>query len=424
MKKVDDFRLRFGKQELVPIVTGGMGVDISTAELALEAARLGGVGHISDAMVPTVSDRRFDTGFVAEKLKLYKYNVASSDKSPVQFNLGRLAEATQVAYRPHHGGQEGSGPYFHQLHGKGHHGHAARYLARAASSALDAGIDGITSAPACTSVRCADPGSPRAFATPGFGDHRFVAARVAVVPAQERGDSTVCRTMSSWRARLPADTLVSVWTGRSTTSRPLSPRFTSIRHRRFDYSADPPRAVFSPAARPVVISRSRRGGGAAGNALHRDHGCGLPAEVKQKYFKANGGGHRGQHDLAHGLSDAHAEKEPGYRRWHPSELRGLWLPCSMAQAAAPTSTPTTARWRRIRRRRRFPVKDKTCLCTQLRNFDIWTCGHYAYRLKGHQLAPAGRQLWAAQRRARIPRLSVQHRAPRHTAGTNSLSSPD
>jgi NAD(P)H-dependent flavin oxidoreductase YrpB (nitropropane dioxygenase family) len=37
---------------------GGMGVDISTSELALEAARLGGIGHISDAMVEDVSDRR------------------------------------------------------------------------------------------------------------------------------------------------------------------------------------------------------------------------------------------------------------------------------------------------------------------------------------------------------------------------------
>ena len=37
MKCVDDFRLQFGKQELVPIIIGGMGVDISTAELALEA---------------------------------------------------------------------------------------------------------------------------------------------------------------------------------------------------------------------------------------------------------------------------------------------------------------------------------------------------------------------------------------------------
>ena len=68
-KAVDDFRLKLGVKEYVPILIGGMGVDISTAELALEASRLGGIGHISDAMVPTISDRRFQTNFVKEKQK-------------------------------------------------------------------------------------------------------------------------------------------------------------------------------------------------------------------------------------------------------------------------------------------------------------------------------------------------------------------
>ena len=97
MKRVDDFRLKFGKKEYVPLMIGGMGVDISTAELALEAVRLGGIGHISDAMVPDVSDRRFDTDFVKEKTKFYKYNIANSDKSDIKFDLGRLAEATRCA---------------------------------------------------------------------------------------------------------------------------------------------------------------------------------------------------------------------------------------------------------------------------------------------------------------------------------------
>src|SRR3990172_8640599 len=96
MKCVDDFRLRFGKQELVPIVIGGMGVDISTADLALEIARLGGVGHISDAMLPTVTDRRYDTDFVKEKLQQYKYNIDNTDKSAVKFDLGQVAEATRL----------------------------------------------------------------------------------------------------------------------------------------------------------------------------------------------------------------------------------------------------------------------------------------------------------------------------------------
>ncbi len=73
MKRVDDFRLKFGKKEYVPIMIGGMGVDISTAELALEAARLGGIGHISDALVHDVSDRRFDTEYVKGKTKSFKF---------------------------------------------------------------------------------------------------------------------------------------------------------------------------------------------------------------------------------------------------------------------------------------------------------------------------------------------------------------
>lgn len=95
-KRVDDFRLRLGGKELVPIVIGGMGVDISTAIWRWKPRGLGGVGHISDAMVNTVTDRRFDTKFVKDKLKQYKFNVANSDESVVQFDLGQLAEATKL----------------------------------------------------------------------------------------------------------------------------------------------------------------------------------------------------------------------------------------------------------------------------------------------------------------------------------------
>jgi len=31
--------------------------------------------------------------------------------------------------------------------------------------------------------------------------------------------------------------------------------------------------------------------------------------------------------------------------------------------------------------KKVSVMDKTCLCTHMRNFDVWTCGHYTYRLK-------------------------------------------
>jgi nitronate monooxygenase len=106
MRRLDDFRLKMGRQELVPIMIGGMGVDISSAELALEAARLGGVGHISDAMVKTVTDRHYKTKFVKAKQAMYKYNVDSEDKSSVKFDLGHLAEATRTARGRHHVAQD------------------------------------------------------------------------------------------------------------------------------------------------------------------------------------------------------------------------------------------------------------------------------------------------------------------------------
>ena len=33
------------------------------------------------------------------------------------------------------------------------------------------------------------------------------------------------------------------------------------------------------------------------------------------------------------------------------------------------------------RGQKIAVMDKTCLCTHMSNFNCWTCGHYAYRLK-------------------------------------------
>jgi NAD(P)H-dependent flavin oxidoreductase YrpB (nitropropane dioxygenase family) len=44
------------------------------------------------------------------------------------------------------------------------------------------------------------------------------------------------------------------------------------------------------------------------------------------------------------------------------------------------------------------VMDKTCLCTHMRNFNCWTCGHYTYRLKDttHKLADGSYQMLSAE----------------------------
>jgi len=144
MKRVDDFRLRLGKHELVPIMIGGMGVDISTAELALVAARLGGVGHISDALVHDVSDRRFDTSFIKDKTKLYKYNINNSDKTDIKFDLDLLAEATRLHVGKTMDAKQGDGMIFVNCMEKLTMNGPRDTLRVRLASALDAGIDGIT----------------------------------------------------------------------------------------------------------------------------------------------------------------------------------------------------------------------------------------------------------------------------------------
>src|SRR3990167_1284019 len=144
MKRLDDFRLQMVQQELVPIVIGGMGVDISSSDLALQAARLGGVGHISDAMVKTVTDRRYKTKFVKAKQAMYQYNVNSEDKSAVKFDLGDLAEATRLHVEHTMARKEGPGMVFINCMEKLTMNGPKETLRVRMASALDAGIDGIT----------------------------------------------------------------------------------------------------------------------------------------------------------------------------------------------------------------------------------------------------------------------------------------
>ncbi|MDO8464586.1 MAG: nitronate monooxygenase, partial [Gallionella sp.] len=48
--------------------------------------------------------------------------------------------------------------------------------------------------------------------------------------------------------------------------------------------------------------------------------------------------------------------------------------------------------------RKIFVKDKICLCTHMRNYDCWTCGHYTYRLKDttHRNADGTYQILTAE----------------------------
>jgi NAD(P)H-dependent flavin oxidoreductase YrpB (nitropropane dioxygenase family) len=141
---VNNFRLKLGAKEYVPIVVGGMGVNISTTELALSAERLGGIGHISDAEVTYVCDQLFGTSYVNNKRKKYSFNVNNPDKSVVQFDLEEVAEA-QRRYVSHTVSQKsGNGAIFMNCMEKLTMNSASETLKVRLEAAMDAGIDGIT----------------------------------------------------------------------------------------------------------------------------------------------------------------------------------------------------------------------------------------------------------------------------------------
>jgi nitronate monooxygenase len=141
---LDDSRFLLGRHELVPLIIGGMGVNISTAELALEAARLGGIGHISDAGIEAVADMRFGTKFVREKFQRYRDNLDNRDKTGIHFDLDAVMESQRLHVGRTVERKTGDGLIFVNCMERLTMNDPQGTLRARLAAAMDAGIDGIT----------------------------------------------------------------------------------------------------------------------------------------------------------------------------------------------------------------------------------------------------------------------------------------
>lgn len=379
MKCIDDFRLKFGNREYVPIIIGGMGVDISTADLSLEAARLGGIGHISDAMLPTVSDRRYDTKYVRDKLKQYKYNVANSDKSEVQFDLGLIAEATDTHVRRTMERKRGDGLIFINCMEKLTMNSPKDTLRVRLRAALDGGIDGITLAAGL------HLGS---FAL--IQDHpRFHDVKLGIIVSSLRALQLFLKK-SSRTGRLPDYVVV---------EGPLAGGHLGFGMDWAEYDLATITAEIHAwlQAEQLGIPLIAAGGVFTGSDAvgYLENGaaavqvatrftvteeCGLPADVQQHYFTAS------EEQI-----EVNTISPTGYpmRMLKSSPAIGAGIrPNCEAYGYLLDSNGNCAYINAYNRElalhpevKRLKVMDKTCLCTHMRNFDCWTCGHYTYRLK-------------------------------------------
>ena len=379
MKRVDDFRLKLGNKELVPIMIGGMGVDISTAELALEAARLGGIGHISDALVHDVSDRRFDTEYVKGKTKFYKANINNSDKSSVQFNLGQLAEATKLHVGRTMEAKRGDGMVFVNVMEKLTMNGPRETLQVRLNSAMDAGIDGITLSAGL------HLGS---FAL--MADHpRFRDAKLGIIVSSVRALQLFLRKTARLD-RLPDFVVIEgplagghLGFGLDWAEYDLSTIVTEIaaylKAEQLDIPLIAAGGIFTGSD---GVSFLENGASAIQVATRFTvaNECGLPGKAKQAYFKAS------EDDVV-----VNTISPTGYPmrmlRNSPAIGTGIRPNCE-AYGYLLDGNGNCSYIEAYNREivlhpdgKNLSVKDKTCLCTQMQNYNVWTCGSTTYRLK-------------------------------------------
>lgn len=94
MTTLSAYALNFRGRLFPPLISGGMGTNISTDRLALAIEKIGGIAHVSDAELPDVCDRLFGTRFTAGKAKRFQALRTNSVKTEETFDLGAVREAT------------------------------------------------------------------------------------------------------------------------------------------------------------------------------------------------------------------------------------------------------------------------------------------------------------------------------------------
>lgn len=377
MKCVDDFRLKIRGNEYVPIMIGGMGVDISTSDLAIEVARLGGIGHISDAMIHTISDRRYNTKFSATKYQKYKYNVDNVDKSDILFDAEMLAEATRLHVNHSMEAKKGSGAIYINCMEKLTMNAAKETLKIRMNAALDAGIDGIT----------LSAGLHLGSFELVQDNPRFRDAHLGIIVSSVRALKPFLKRASRVN-RMPDFIIVEgplagghLGFGMDWAEYDLKTIVEEVvlflKDQDLNIPVIPAGGIFTGSD---AVEYLEMGANAVQVATRFTtvRECGLPDKVKQEYLKAKESDVEVNGISPTGYPMRMLKKSPaiGAGTRPNCESFGYLLDkggkCLYIDAynAEVEKHPE-----------KISVMDKTCLCTNMKLFKVWTCGHYVYRLK-------------------------------------------
>ncbi|MDG2156269.1 MAG: nitronate monooxygenase [Gammaproteobacteria bacterium] len=395
MTTVNDFRLKLRGKEYLPVIVGGMGVDISAVELALEACRLGGIGHISDAMIPFVSDKYFKTHYTKAKTTEHKASRNTSDKSLVKFNLDRLYEAQIAVVTKAMNRKQGSGAIWINVMEKLTMGAAGDTLGVRLNAAMDAGVDGITLSAGLHNQ------SLRLMAE----NKRFHSMDIGIIVSSLRALKIFLR--SGRRVdRIPDYVIVEgplagghLGFGEDWADYSLKDVFQEVlgfvREENLPIAVIPAGGVFTGTDAKEYL---QAGAGAVQVATRFTvtKECGLPEHVKQKYFEAHE-----ENVVVNGLSAT------GYlmRMLSNSPCLGANVKPQCEPFGYILSSKGTCLYIDAydatgvdEKGKKLPVMDKMCTCYHFSKHNVYTCGHYVYRLKDttNKLADGSYQLLTAE----------------------------
>lgn len=378
MSVVNDYQLRLGNDSFVPIMIGGMGVDISTIELALVAAKLGGIGHISDAMIFHVSDRHLGTNYVERKQKQNTPSNDPSEKKPIVFDLDDVYQAQRLYVQSAMQRKQGPGAIFVNVMEKLTMANPLGTLKARLQGALDGGIDGITLSAGL---------HKRSLQL--ISDHpRFRSTKLGIIVSSDRALKVFLRSGSRCD-RLPDYIVVEgplagghLGFGQDWDQYQLSNIVSSIhqflRDEQLSIPVIPAGGIFD-CAEAVPYLENGAGAVQVATRFTVTSECGLPSRAKQAYLAAQ------EEDVIVSCASPTGylirmlKQSPALRSWvHPECIRCGYVLDQNGECSYITAFNDNGG---VVERKKEGHHDKICLCHHFSRHNCYTCGHNVYRLK-------------------------------------------
>lgn len=381
-KCVDDFRLKLGSHEYIPIMQGGMGVDISTSALALSVARCGGIGHISDAMAPYLSDRKFGTKLQNTKQKQFQSFANSLDKSQVKWDFEKTYEGTLNHVRSTMEAKRGSGAVFVNVMEKLTMGNPNETIRARIKACMDGGADGVT----------LSAGLHQGTFKQIEDLSRFRDMKIGIIVSSSRALRIFLRSASRVN-RMPDFIVVEGplagghlgfgddWANYDLKTITIDV-INFLKQEELDIPVIPAGGIFTGTDGVDLLSL----GASAIQVATRftiSQECGLPSNVKQIYANANEDEIEVNYSSPTGYPMRMLKSSPSLSsNIRPNcEALGYILDkdghCQYHEAW--DKSPIGADGKKA------PVREKMCICYHFMKFNTYTCGHNAYRLRNTTL---------------------------------------